>query len=63
MKTKLLTDPDTPGLKLEVDTKDQVVTIRGTVANEAQKEEALQIARNTDGVRGVNDNVTIQRNE
>ena len=62
VKTKLLADPDTPGLKLEVDTKDQVVTITGTVANKAQKEEALQIARNVDGVRGVNDHVTIQRN-
>ena len=62
VKTKLLADPDTPGLKLEVDTRDQVVTITGTVANEAQKEEALQIARNVDGVRGVNDQVTIQRN-
>ena len=62
VKTKLLADPDTPGLKLEVDTKDKVVTITGTVANKAQKEEALQIARNVDGVRGVNDHVTIQRN-
>jgi osmotically-inducible protein OsmY len=63
VKTKLLTDPDTPGLKLDVDTKDQVVTISGTVETEAQKSEVLQIARNTDGVRGVNDQVTIQRNE
>ncbi len=62
VKTKLLADPDTPGLKLEVDTKDQVVTLSGTVANQTQKEEALQIARNTEGVRGVNDQVTIQRN-
>ena len=62
VKTKLLADPDTPGLKLDVDTKDHVVTISGTVANEAQKNEVLQIARNTEGVRGVNDHVSVQRN-
>jgi hyperosmotically inducible protein len=62
VKTKLLADPDTPGLKLDVDTKDQVVTLSGTVANKTQKEEALQIAKNVEGVRGVNDRVTIQRN-
>jgi hyperosmotically inducible protein len=62
VKTKLLADPDTPGLKLDVDTKDQVVTLTGTVANKAQKEEALQIAKNVEGVRGVNDHVIVQRN-
>jgi hyperosmotically inducible protein len=62
VKTKLLADPDTPGLKLDVDTKDQVVTISGTVANQSQKDEVLQIARNTEGVRGVNDHLTVQRN-
>lgn len=53
VKTALLADPDVEGLRIDVDTKDAVVTLRGTVADPAQSERALDIARRVDGVRSV----------
>ena len=63
VKTKLLADPDTSGLRIDVDTKDKVVTLTGKVKSQAEKGEAVQIARNTEGVRSVNDQLTIERRQ
>lgn len=63
VKSKLLADPDTSGLSIDVDTKDKVVTLTGTVKSVAEKSEAVQIARNTDGVTGVNDQLTVERSQ
>lgn len=59
VKTKLLADTTVGGLKIDVDTKDGIVTLTGKVKNAAEKNAALQIARGTDGVKGVTDNLTI----
>jgi hyperosmotically inducible periplasmic protein len=59
VKSKLLADPDTSGLRIDVDTKDKVVTLTGKVKSQAEKGQAVQIARNTEGVKGVNDKLTI----
>ena len=59
VKTKLLADTRVGGLKIDVDTKDGVVTLTGKVKNATEKNTALQIARGTDGVKSVTDNLTI----
>jgi hyperosmotically inducible periplasmic protein len=62
VKSKLLADPDTSGLRIEVDTKDRMVTLSGEVKSAAEKTEALQIARDTDGVVSVTDRLTVRAN-
>jgi osmotically-inducible protein OsmY len=50
---KFLSDDDTPGRKINVDVVNNVVTLRGAVATAEQRAEAERIARNTDGVKRV----------
>ena len=59
VKTRLLADPDVAGLRIDVDTKDKVVTLTGTVATAAQKTEAGSIARDTTGVASVTNNLKV----
>ena len=59
VKTKLLADSRTSGLRIDVDTKDKVVTLTGRVASAAERRTAVQIAKDTDGVRNVRDNLTV----
>jgi hyperosmotically inducible protein len=61
VKTKLLADPDTSGLRIDVDTNNNVVTLSGTVRTEAEKAESLQIARQIAGVTNVIDRLTVER--
>jgi hyperosmotically inducible protein len=63
VKSKLLADPDTSGLRIDVDTKDSMVTLTGTVRTEAEKTEALAIARNTEGVKNVTDRLNVERRQ
>jgi hyperosmotically inducible protein len=60
VKSKLLADPETSGLRIDVDTKEQIVTLTGKVASEAEKREALTIARGVDGVKSVIDRLTVE---
>ena len=60
VKTKLLGDPKVAGLKIDVDTKDNVVTLTGTVKSAAEKAEAIRLAKNTTGVKSVVDKLVIQ---
>ena len=60
VKTKLLANPDVSGLRIDVDTRDGVVTLTGTVSTQAEKDEALRIARETDGVKNVEDRLTVR---
>ena len=59
VKTKLLADRSVSGLKIDVDTRDGVVTLTGTVNNATEKSEAVRIARSTDGVKTVRDNLKV----
>lgn len=59
IQAQYFVDTDVKGRDINVDTNDGVVTLRGTVDSDAQRRQALTIARNTDGVRSVNDQLTI----
>jgi hyperosmotically inducible periplasmic protein len=59
VKTKLAADDTVKAYKIDVDTKDHVVTLTGTVDNSAAKERAVTIARTTDGVNNVIDNLSV----
>lgn len=59
VKTRLLADPDVAGLKIDVDTREKVVTLTGTVSTAAQKTEAGNIARDTTGVASVVNNLRV----
>jgi osmotically-inducible protein OsmY len=51
---KLLTDKDTPERKINVDVDHNVVTLRGNVDTVEAKTEAERLAKETDGVKRVN---------
>ena len=59
VKTKLLADSQTPGLKIDVDTKDGVVTLNGTVPTKAVADKAVADAQGTRGVKRVVNNLRI----
>jgi hyperosmotically inducible protein len=50
VKTRLLMDPNTHGLKMHVTTKNGVVILQGNVASDAEAALARQIVMNTKGV-------------
>ena len=60
VKSKFLADSKVGGLKIDVDTNDGVVTLNGDVNSAAEKAEAMRLARDTDGVKSVRDNLTIK---
>ena len=60
VKTKLLADPKVGGLKIDVDTKDNVVTLTGTVNSVEEKNEALRLAKTSAGVKRVVDKLTVK---
>lgn len=59
VKTKFLADTTIAGLKINVDTKDNVVTLSGTVASAAEKRRAVEVARGTEGVKKVVDHLKV----
>jgi hyperosmotically inducible periplasmic protein len=59
VKSKLLGDTKVGGLDIDVDTKNNVVTLTGNVHSASQKTEAVRLARTTKGVKSVVDKLTI----
>jgi hyperosmotically inducible protein len=53
IQAKYFLDADVKGHQIDVDTRNGVVTLKGTVATATQKQEAEQIAKETDGVTRV----------
>jgi hyperosmotically inducible protein len=51
------------GSDINVDTKDNVVTLKGTVKSQAGRARAIELAQNTDGVKRVIDQLTISTND
>jgi len=60
VKTKLLADTKVGGLKIDVDTKDNVVTLTGMVNSVEEKNEAVRLAKTTTGVKRVVDKLTVK---
>jgi len=61
VKTQLLDDPLVKGLKIDVDTRDAVVYLTGSVGTEAEKDKAIQLAKDSKGVKDVKANLTVQK--
>ena len=61
VKTKLLADPTVGGLRIDVDTRDGIVTLSGQVKSPAERDLALKLARETDGVKTVENKLTVAR--
>ncbi|HEY3176932.1 MAG TPA: BON domain-containing protein [Candidatus Polarisedimenticolia bacterium] len=59
VKSRLLEDPLVKGLNIDVDTRAGVVFLTGSVRNETEKETAIQVARSTQGVKGVQANLSV----
>lgn len=59
VKTRLLQDPEVKGLLINVDTANAVVTLSGTAETADQRAEAVKLARRTDGVKKVINNITV----
>jgi hyperosmotically inducible protein len=59
VKSKLAADDTVKAYQIDVDTKDKVVTLSGNVDSQAAKDQAVALARSTEGVADVVDNITV----
>ena len=57
VKSRLLNDPLVKGLQIDVDTRDSVVFLTGSVGSEAERKQAIEIAKTTEGVTNVEANL------
>ena len=55
VKPSMLNDPTVGGLRIDVDTFKGVVTLSGRVKSQAEKDQAIALARKIDGVVDVKD--------
>src|SRR5262245_32225090 len=60
VKGKFLADPEVSAWKINVDTKDGVVTLTGTLPASAERQRAMALARDTTGVRSVVDQLKVR---
>ena len=58
VRERLAADPQTKGLDLTVGTAEGVVSVGGSVATDTQRNSIERIARETSGVRSVDNDVT-----
>ena len=61
VKSSLLADPDVSGLRIDVDTRNGIVTLTGTVGTAAEKTHAVELAGKVDNVTRVEDRLTLRR--
>src|SRR5215203_3491697 len=60
VKTALMAEPGLRSLEINVDTRDNVVTLNGTVDSQEKKQRAMQIAQKVEGVKSVSDNLVVK---
>ena len=60
LKTALLQAPDVKGTDVNVDTVNGKVTLKGAVESQAQADRAVQIARASEGVREVDNQLMVK---
>jgi hyperosmotically inducible protein len=61
VKNKLAADPTTSAARINVDTSNGIVTLSGKVPTTAERSEAERIARNTQGVTQVVNNISAEQ--
>ena len=61
VKAKLVGDKTVNLTRIEVDTTNQVVTLNGIVESADQRAKAEQLARQVGGVKGVKNNLQVQK--
>lgn len=61
IKSKMALDDLVKARTIDVDTVDNAVTLRGSVASAGERDRAVQLARETEGVTSVTDLLTIGR--
>ena len=59
IESKYFIDGDVHASRIAVNTRDAVVTLSGTVPSKEAKDAAVQLARDTDGVRQVRDRLKV----
>jgi osmotically-inducible protein OsmY len=59
VRQKLNSDPDVKGSKLNIDVKDGVVTLKGSVSNDKYKAKAEKLTRKVSGVKDVVNQLTV----
>jgi hyperosmotically inducible protein len=59
VKTKFASDETVKAYQIDVDTKDKVVTLSGNVDSQEAKDQAVALARQTEGVADVVDNIAV----
>ena len=60
IQAQYFADDDIKARYIEVTTRDGIVSLEGYVEDERARDEAVQIARNTDGVRDVQDRLVVR---
>jgi hyperosmotically inducible protein len=61
VKSALLADSNTHGLKIDVDTRKGVVQLNGFVASDTEKSHAQHLAAGVEGVKTVENNLTVKK--
>jgi hyperosmotically inducible periplasmic protein len=59
VKTRLIRNPNTKGLEIDVDTRDDVVTLSGRVNTDEERQLAEEIALDTSDVADVSNNLVV----
>ena len=60
VKMKFAADKTVDALKIDVDTKDNLVTLTGTVNSKAEAEKAVALAKSVEGVKGVTPQLSVK---
>jgi hyperosmotically inducible periplasmic protein len=60
VKTKLLADAAVSGLQIDVDTRNRIVTLTGTVKSDTEKARAVELASTIENVIRVEDRLTVR---
>ena len=60
IKAKFANDQTVSAKTIDVDTKDGVVTLNGTVSSQAEADKAKELAQSVDGVKTVNSNLVVR---
>ena len=60
IKSKMALDDTIEAADIDVDTSGSVVTLTGTLSSDAERQRAMQLARETDGVTSVVDRLSVR---